>query len=62
MQKLCACMCVQRVAIVSIVTFPYYGLVMGGFLSKNWGRVVCVLDQQVYVVQFGVGRSYTYTC
>jgi hypothetical protein len=50
MLKLCSCMCVQRVAIVSIVTFPYYGLVM-------WGCVVCVLDQQVYVVQGGVGRS-----
>jgi hypothetical protein len=54
MLKLCACMWVQRVVIVSIVTFPFYGLVMGG---GGCMLCVCVLDQQVYVVQGGVGHS-----
>jgi hypothetical protein len=39
------CTWVQRVVIVSIVTFPYYGLVMGGGFNEKWGgggHVVCV--------------------
>jgi hypothetical protein len=53
-------MWVHRVVIVNIVTFPYYVLVMGaGGVTKNGGGgvFVCVLDQQMYVVQGGVGRS-----